>query len=91
MLIQWHITQDIEEIDGFNLIATKSSLYPLYNEERKMSEFNTLTERELANVSGGGGGGIAFTIASEIPDFIKGIQKGYSKAKKRNKRRKNIN
>ncbi|WP_315308240.1 bacteriocin [Pseudoramibacter alactolyticus] len=56
-----------------------------------MSEFNTLTERELANVSGGGRGGIAFTIASEIPDFIKGIQKGYSKAKKRNKRRKNIN
>lgn len=57
-------------------------------EERKMSEFNTLTERELANVSGGGGGGIAFTIASEIPDFIRGIQKGYSKAKKRNKRHK---
>lgn len=27
MLIQWHITQDIEEIDGFNLIATKNSLY----------------------------------------------------------------
>ena len=43
-----------------------------------MSEFNTLTERELANVSGGGGGGIAFTIASEIPDFIKEIQKGYA-------------
>ena len=53
-----------------------------------MSEFNALTERELANVSGGRWGGIAFTIASEIPDFLKGIQKGYSKAKKRNKRRK---
>lgn len=56
-----------------------------------MSEFNTLTERELANVSGGEGVVLLLLLHRKFPILLRGFKKDTRKLKKEINAAKNIN